>query len=78
MDGGHIARFKDNRWTIRVTEWARRQEIPKTRWRDNLNRHHGPVFTPRIIARDQRLWRQSREGFPPYKVIETLVINVTK
>ena len=34
---GHVARFKDNRWTKRVTEWTprewtRRQGRPKTRW----------------------------------------------
>ena len=63
---GHIARFKDNRCTKRVTEWTprewtRRQGRPKTRWRDNLIRHLGPAW-PRI-ARDRRLWRQFREGF---------------
>ena len=63
---GHIARFNDNRWTNRVTEWTprewtRRQGRPKTRWRDILIRHLGPAW-PRI-ARDRRLWKQSREGF---------------
>ena len=63
---GHIARFKDNRWTKRVTEWTprewiRRQGRPKTRWRDNVIRHLGPAW-PRI-ARDRCLWRQFREGF---------------
>ena len=62
----NIARFKDNRWTKRVTEctpreWTRRQGRPKTRWRDNLIRHLGPAW-PRI-ARDRRLWRLLREGF---------------
>ena len=62
---GHIARFKDNRWTIGVTEWTRRewtrrQGRPKTRWRDSLIRHLGPAW-PRI-ARDRRLWRQSWRG----------------
>ena len=63
---GHIARFNDNRWTKRVTEWTprewtRRQGRPKTRWRDNLVRHLGTAW-PRI-ARDRRLWKQFREGF---------------
>ena len=63
---GYIARFKDNRWTKRVTEWTprewtRRQGRPTTRWRDSLIRHLGPAW-PRI-ARDRRLWRQFREGF---------------
>ena len=57
---GPIARFKDNIWTKRVTEWTprewkRRHGRPKTRWRDNLIRHLGPAW-PRI-ARDRRLWR---------------------
>ena len=55
---GHIARFKDDRWAKRATEWtprewARRRGIPKTRWRDSLIRHLGPAW-PRI-ARDRRL-----------------------
>ena len=63
---GHIARFNDDRWTKRVTEWTprewiRRQGRPKTRWRDNLIRHMGTAW-PRI-ARDRRLWSQFREGF---------------
>ena len=63
---GHVARFNDNRWAKRVTawtprEWTRRQGRPKTRWRDNLVHHLGPVW-PRI-ARDRRLWRQFKEGF---------------
>ena len=63
---GRIGRFKDNRWTKRVTEWTPRewtrwQGRPKTRWRDNLIRHLGHAW-PRI-ARDWRLWRQFREGF---------------
>ena len=52
---GHIARFRDNRWTKRVTEWTprawtRRQGRPKTRRRDSLIRHLGPACP--IIARD--------------------------
>ena len=63
---GHIARFNDNRWTKRVTEWTprewtRRQGRPKTRWRDNLTRYLGPAWSR--IARDRRLWKQFREGF---------------
>ena len=51
---GHIARFKDNRWTKRVTEWTPRkwtrgQGRPKPRRRDNLIRHLGPVW-PRIAS----------------------------
>ena len=51
---GHIARFKDNRWTKRATEWTprewtRRRGRPKTRWRDSLIRHLGPAW-PRIAG----------------------------
>ena len=39
---GHIARVKDNRWTIRVTEWqikgVRSVGRPKCRWRDDIVR----------------------------------------
>ena len=56
---GHVARFKDNRRTKRVTEWTprewtRRQRRPTTRWRV------GPAW-PRI-ARDRRLWSGNSSG----------------
>ena len=74
---GHIARFKDNRWTKRVTEWTprewtRRQGRPKTRWRDSLIRHLGPVW-PRI-ARPASV-ETVQGGVPPYGVKDTLVVN---
>ena len=56
---GQIARFKDNRWTKRVTEWTSREWT--RRQGDSLIRHLGPAW-PRI-ARDRRLWRQFREWF---------------
>ena len=73
---GHIARFKDNRWTKRVTEWTprewtRRQGRPKTRWRDNLFRHLGPAW-PRIAVCGDSSAVQG--GVPPYGVKETLVV----
>ena len=37
---GHITRMKDNRWTIRSTEWqtkgVRSNGGPKRHWRDNI------------------------------------------
>ena len=38
---GHVARMKDNRWTIRCTEWQvrdgkRSRGRPKRRWRDDI------------------------------------------
>ena len=70
---------KTTLWTKQVTawtprEWTRRQGRPQTRSRDNLIRHLGPAW-PRI-ARDRRLWRQSREGFLlTVGVKETLVVK---
>ena len=33
---GHIARMKDNRWTIRSTWWQINGVRPKRRWRDDI------------------------------------------
>ena len=33
---GHIARMKDNIWTVRSTEGVRSVERPKSRWRDDI------------------------------------------
>ena len=76
---GHIARFKDNRWTKRVTEWTprewtRRQGRPKTRWRDNLIR---PPSGSCVAKNSQRpvSVETVQGGVPPYGVKETLVVN---
>ena len=63
---GHISRFTDNRWTVRVTEWtprswSRKRGRPKTRWRDDLTRYFGTTWS--TLAKSRCLWRQSREGF---------------
>ena len=65
---GHIARFKDNGWTTRVTawtprEWTIRPGRTKTRWRGSLIRHMGPAWS--IIARGRCLWRQFGEAVFP-------------
>ena len=62
---GHVARFSDNRWTIRVTEWTPREWTrkpgrPKTRWRDDLSRHLGPTWSR--TAKDRCHWKYSGEG----------------
>lgn len=38
---GHVMRIRDNRWTMRLTEWLPRDMVNETetlgRWRDELN-----------------------------------------
>ena len=63
---GHVTRRRDNRWTIRVTEWISRgnkrpRGRPRTRWCDDLIQYVGPTWSH--IAKDRRLWRACREGF---------------
>ena len=63
---GHISKLKDNRWTIRTTEWTPRdwrrpRGRPKERWHDDLIRHLGPRWPQ--LARDRVRWRDVREGF---------------
>ena len=70
---GHIARFKDKRWTKRVTEWTprecTRQGRPKTRWRDSFTCHLGSVW-PRLVRLSSVETVQG--GVPPLGMIETL------
>ena len=46
---GHIAQMKDNRWTIRSTEWqiegVRSVGRPKRCWRDDIVGQQGAVWT---------------------------------
>ena len=63
---GHTARLRDNRWTIRTTEWTPREwrrprGRPAVRWNDELRRHLGPAWTRE--AKDRLRWKRSREGF---------------
>ena len=63
---GHICRMRDNRWTIRVTEWYPRPKKrprgrPKRRWNDDLCQALGTNWSQ--MARDRLRWKQSREGF---------------
>ena len=55
---GHIARMKDNRWTIKSTEWhikgVRSVGRPKRRWRDGTVGQQGTVWTR--IAKDRESW----------------------
>ena len=62
---GHFARMKDNRWTIRSTEWqtegVRSVGRPKRRWRDDIVGQQGAVWTR--IAKDRESWRTLAEGY---------------
>ena len=63
---GHVARRRDNRLTIRITEWIphgnkRPRGRPRTRWCDDLIQYVGPTWSH--IARDRKLWQACREGF---------------
>ena len=61
---GYIARMKDNRWTIRSTEWqikgGRSVGRPKRRWRDDIVGQQGAVWTR--TAKDRERWRTLAEG----------------
>ena len=63
---GHIARQKDNRWTIKTTEWQprtgkRRRGRQKQRWRDELTEYRGTTWTRE--AQDRHRWKMLKEGF---------------
>ena len=62
---GRIAQMKDNRWTIRSTEWqikgARLVGRPKLRWRDDTEGQQGAVWTG--IAKDRESWKTLAESY---------------
>ena len=62
---GHIAQMKDNRWTIRSTEWkikgARSVGRPNNHGRDDIVGQQGGVWTR--IAKDRESWRTLAEGY---------------
>ena len=58
---GHVARFQDNRWTYRLTEWQpregkRKRGRQKRRWRDDLTTYMGTAAWTRT-ARDRQKWK---------------------
>ena len=63
---GHVARMKDNGWTIRSTEWqikgVRSVGRPKRRWRDDIVGQQGAVWTR--TAKERKL-EDSGEGLLP-------------
>ena len=62
---GHIARMKDNRWTIRSPGWqtegVRLVERPKRRWRDDIVGQQGVVWTR--TAKDRERWKTLAGGY---------------
>ena len=62
---GHIARMKDNRWTIRSTEWqtegVRPVGRPNRRWKDGIVGQQEAVWTR--IAKDRERWKTLAEGY---------------
>ena len=56
--------MKDNRWTIKSTEWlikgVRSVGRPKFRWRDDIVGQQGAVWTR--IAKVRESWRTLVEG----------------
>ena len=63
---GHVARMKDNRWTIRCTEWQvrngrRARGRPRRRWRDDLQQWQGATWSR--TAKDRQQWRGLAEGY---------------
>ena len=62
---GHIARMKDNRWTIRSTEWqtegVRSVGKPKRRWRDDIVGQQGAVWL--MIAKGRERWKTLAEDY---------------
>ena len=63
---GHVARFKDNRWTKRTNDWSpytgrRSRGRPPVRWRDDIINYETSVWQWR--GQDRTYWRQRGEGF---------------
>ena len=64
---GHVARFSDNRWTKRLTEWEPRgrgkrpRGRPKTRWRDEIVKGAGIAWGR--LAQDRGSWRDLGKAF---------------
>jgi len=64
---GHIARIKDERWTIKVTKWTplegkRNRGRQKTRWRDDIEKTTGTANWYQM-AQDRAKWRNMREAY---------------
>ena len=63
---GHVARMKDNRWTVRCTEWQvrdgkRSKGRPRRRWRDDIQQWLGATWSRK--AKDRQKLRDLSEGY---------------
>ncbi|GFO31657.1 endonuclease-reverse transcriptase [Plakobranchus ocellatus] len=63
---GDVARLKDNRWTLRVTEWQPRNSKRSRgrqarRWLDDIVKTKGNMWSR--DARDRDEWRRDAEGY---------------
>ena len=63
---GHTARQKDNRWTIRTTDWTprdmkRSRGRQARRWRDDLDQFFGKTWPQ--TARTRAEWSKVTEGY---------------
>ena len=64
---GHVSRMRDNRWTIRMTEWTprngkRSRGRPNRRWRDELD-EYWKTSTWGREAQDRNNWFKHAEAF---------------
>ena len=55
---GHVMRRRDNRWTVRLTEWQprdgkRSQGRQRTRWRDEIKRFAGINWTTKALESEK-------------------------
>ena len=63
---GHIARYKDGRWTAKTTKWKGREGKrkvgrPKRRWTDDITDVAGNDWQD--IAKDRDKWKELEEAF---------------
>ena len=63
---GHVNRIRDNRWTLRITNWKtskmkRPRGRPARRWRDEPDDYWKGTIWQRI-AQDRQTWKQHAEA----------------
>lgn len=62
---GHSQRLNENRWAQVIERWkpseTRKKGRPKTRWRDEIEQHAGPLWRRKTSKRD--LWKNLGKSF---------------